>query len=201
MKKQSILILLIILGGSSASIIYASGTTITNTSVTTPTLNAVNVNISGTCTGCGGGEGSFTVYSLVLNKTVTGTSGNNGVFTQVSTNGSSISSDSSSITSIIKLDGTIVSTTTTPNTYQSATSPNIQDQSLNGKYMIITNNSGPSLDVYKNQALLQQITIDTTHSFFNTSISIGISQDGKYIVLYGDDKSNSIDHIQVWQGT
>lgn len=195
LKKQTLAIISILAVGSLFSVVYASGTTITNTGITTPSLT-----VTGTCTGCGSIEGSFTTYSLTLNQTVAGTAGNNGIFTQVSTNGSSVSSDAAPLTAIVKLDGTVVSVTTTPNSYFSLTSPNVQDKSLAGKYMIITNTGG-TVDIYKNQALLQQITIDTTHSFSNTSVSIGISADGKYIVIFGDDKSNVIDHIQVWQGS
>lgn len=206
MKKQSILILLIILGGSSASIIYASGTTITNTSVTTPTLNAVNVNISGTCNGCGGGEGSFTTWNpTAFNYTNPRVNNNficeafmdnNGImyFQQCSGNG----------LFGIALNGTLL--------VNQISGINTNYDNQQNKFSVFhtylghytdTNDCGGSVDcvrVYKNGVFKKQLPFES--AVFGSDSGFTISPDGKYIGLYGGDIGNTTKLIvRVFQGS
>src|SRR5690348_7491948 len=65
-SRTSILGIIAILGvGVFLSVTYAASTIITDTSIST-----TNLTVTGTCSGCGG-DGSFTTYALVTNKTVT----------------------------------------------------------------------------------------------------------------------------------
>lgn len=204
MKKQSLLILLIILGGSSASIIYASGTTITNTSVTTPTLNAVNVNVSGTCTGCGGGEGSFTNYNTVVLNTTAATSGTeNDIYinSAISNLGDSIFSGNEKNV-LVKLDGT----TKFLNSSGILSGSQQFSQSETGKYVVIkNNNSAPAkISVFKNGIYMQDLGIKYSQ-VFNTDaingVTIAISPDGHYILVVASDSVTGDSRLLVFEGS
>ena len=186
-------IILIIIGAGMSGIVYASSTVISDTGIITPSIT-----VSGTCTGCGN-EPSFSSYSLVLNQTVTGTGGSLGNLVQVSTDGSVLAQNGQPKTSVIKLDGTIVNVLSLPFTETRNTFTQ-QQQSTTGQYKIILN-STQAINIYKNNIFLQKIQVNINSAFTSGQEAVGISSDGKYIAIFGNDKSGAIDRIIIYQGS
>jgi hypothetical protein len=196
MKRQTIFIIAILAVGISG-IAYATGTVITDTYIVTPTLNATTINVSGTCNGCGVSEGSYSTYSLFLNKTVAGSTFDYPGNIEIGTDGSTYYGSLSGNTYLINPSGVIVgeSIFTT-----AAVGTNIV-QSVSGEYKILQDNNG-TVGVFKNNVLLQSITADTTHSFNSaTSFMSSISPNGQYVVLTGQDENGANIHIQLWKGS
>ena len=192
LQKQYIAIISILIGGSLLSIAYA-------TSVSDTTSVFQDVTILGTCTGCGG-DGSFTTYTLDLNTTVTGTSNDDGSYIQVANDGSSLSINQGKYIFNVKLDGTIISVDQNVNIGTTYDSQSAIAQSSGGEYKvaIFANNT---ISIYKNNLILQHLPVDTTHSYFDSVNAIGISPNGKYVGIIGDDKGNTKQHLQIWQGS
>lgn len=192
--NQRFLIALIILAGigSIGSVLAYSGT------ISAGQGNFNNVLITGTCTGCGG-DGSFTTYSLVLNKTA-GTSSGDGSLSFTANDGSLIGVDTGGNIIDMKLDGTQVSNDQNLIATEAYDSNSIMKQSSQGVYKVVQYGNS-TVSIFKNNAVIQHIAIDTTHSFFNGKQGISISPDGKYIGLFGKDFNGVVDHIQIWQGS
>lgn len=202
-KKQLILIILILGTGSILGTVYASGTIITNTSVTTTTLNAVNLVLSGTCTGCGGGEGSFTTYSTILNTTVTGTTRSAASNLLVSDNGTVFGLDVGHVASLITINGIVqqqissIDNMATIHGYQNIA------QSPTGKYKAILDDAIPLIHVYKNDIPLLNLGFNSTQFFTGgaDTPAIAISSNGKYIAFWAENADTNTVRLIVFQGS
>lgn len=193
MNQRSLIAIIVLAGiGSIGSVLAYSGT------ISAGQGNFNNVLITGACTGCGG-SGSFTSYTLQLNETVAGTNQRTSQSILVSTDGSILGSDSQN-DAIVFLNGTVKAVYTNDG---STATPTSTDQSIDGVYKVIIDNSGNSIVVYKNNVLIQTITINPSafSTGFNLSKeSIGISSDGKYIAIYGPDISAE-NRLTVFKGS
>lgn len=179
--------------GSLFSITYAASTIISDSGITTP-----NLTVTGTCAGCSG-EGDFSSYSLITNKTDTSGPFSAGIYVQVGNDKSVIGFENGGKTMYFNPSGNLISSTSNSSPIAG---PYPFEQSLTGKYRIIRNDTSSQIDVYKNNILLTHIPIDITHSFESYLFTTcGISQDGKYIALFGPDFTTNFEQLQVWQGS
>lgn len=194
MKKQTIMIIILLSVGTLFGVGYSASTIISDSGITTS-----NLTVTGTCTGCGG-SGTFTTYSTILNTTITGTSGSSNVGLFTSNDGSILAQDSTSKISLTLLNGTVVSVTNDP-----SGSTNIGQQAIaqssDGKYKTILKSD--SILVYKNNVLLQTIGIKKSDFVFSdlTTVSVSISPDAHYISIAGRDTGGAIDRIVIFQGS
>jgi hypothetical protein len=187
MKKQPLIISLIILAGiTSSGLAYA----VTNGSIITGDLT-----VTGTCTGCSG-EADFTTWTLITNQTVSGTSAIFPFNTAIGNNEISYVGGSGKAY-LIDSNGVL----------KGATNFNIASigtqlvQSASGEYKVLQDDNG-TVTIFKNSAKLQTINADTTHSFSAaTNLLTTISPNGKYVLLTGTDINGVNEHIQIWGGS
>lgn len=193
MKKQTISIIALLVVGTLFGVGYSASTVISDSGITT-----TNLTITGTCTGCG--SGSFINWTTSLNETIAGTGGhpNAGLF--VSIDGSVSSTDTTSKTALILINGTVKTVTAgVPNMLNVGQLP--YAQSIDGKYKVFLTASG--VDVYKNNVLIKTLGIDKTQ--FTAGVlgdeSVGISSDGKYIAVSGEDSGAAIERVLIFGGS
>lgn len=206
MRKQSLIILGIIIAGSISSIAYATSTVITDSGITTSSLTTNSLTVNGLCTGCGG-EGSFTHYSLIINKTLTRLSGttNNGIVEALIANDASSQLRYESGTGVlffIDPSGNLI------NAYENSYSflATALHQSQTGIYKIAWADNNGTIYIYKNNVFLQSISIGITNGkngFIGAADEsmINISPNGEYIILGGIDTTNSNVRFNIWQGS
>ena len=190
MNRQNLLILAIIGTGSILSgLAYG---------VTNGQIIVGDLTITGTCTGCG--EPSFTTYATILNSTITPTHGNTIERLLVSNDGSILGYDQSRNSTIITKTGSFIAFAQDAGTN---TGPYYNGQSQGGEYKIIVNDSTNTLFIYKNNILLQTKTITAANFFGGTlgTCAIGISGNGKYIAVYGDNSANDYNRLVILEGT
>jgi hypothetical protein len=72
-------------------------------------------------------------------------------------------------------------------------------KSATGKYVAVDLNN-TTINVYKNGSLLQQLTKSGFYGSSTSERSIGISPNGKYIVVAGYNAAGTLLHVQVFQG-
>ena len=73
-------------------------------------------------------------------------------------------------------------------------------KSATGKYIVVDINN-TTINVYKNGSLLQQLTKSGFYESTTSERSIGISPNGKYIVVAGYNAAGTALHVQVFKGT
>ena len=196
-RKTSTTILGMLVLGGLISVAYASTTIITDTGITT-----TNLTILGTCTGCGGGEGTFTSWAKLFNGTVAGTSAGAGGTIYVNNTGTVIFEDNNGGLNLVGPSGTAIAQVTapvgitTPTNYHTA-------QSTQGAYQIILDETHSKIVIYKNRALL--FTIGVKMGDFTTGpsnhLSVGISPNGQYVAVQGDDTGGALDRLVIFKGS
>ena len=191
MKKQTIAIIaMIITGFIIGGIAYATGTTITNTSITTPSLIVNGITV---------GEGDFHSYSNILNTTDAIGASRPVTNLFVSLNGTITFGDNSH-TEIIDSSGThIFDVANNGNSfqYQFATSPS-------GKYKAIINGAnGNSFDVFRGNTDIQTLGITPGQFQFNglSTASMAFSEDGKFIAIVGVNAAANHHIVLLFQGS
>jgi len=187
-----LLIIAIIAGGSVLSgLAYG---------VSNGTIVVGDLTVTGTCSGCGVVEGGYTTWAVSLNSTIAGTNGNPVMALQTSTDGSVIVSNTNDKVAIVKLDGTVVTVTTTPSNFDN-TGQQSSAQSLSGTYKAILTSAG--VTVYKSNTLLTTIGIKAANFQGSTlgTVSVSISPDGKYISLAGEDTGAALDRVVILTGS
>lgn len=194
--KTSITILGILIIGSLFAVGYATSTVISDSGIITS-----NLTVTGTCTGCGGGEGDFTTYSNFLNATIGGASlGNNIKALLTANDGSFMFSDNAFQNIIVFANGTVIKEY--DSTFEDF--PNgdkLFDQSSTGKYKIIYDQGHSNeIKVYKDNSLLQSIGIDTSQVSAN-ECSTAISANGKYISLVCSNFAGTNDTALTFEGS
>ena len=196
--NQRILITLIILAGigSIGSVLAYSGT------ISAAQGNFNNVLVTGTCSGCGAGEGSFTSWTTLTNTTLGTVSVSNADNVIVSNNGSILAETIDCTDAYFFTNGTVIRTTNSLSLCPA--NQDSSDQSITGKYQIIydadrTNN----IYIYKNNVLQDTKMIQASQFSGGvlSSTSVGISPDGKYIVVYGTDSGVASQRLIVLQGS
>jgi len=191
LNRQSLFIIAIIAGGSVLSgLAYG----VTNGSIVVGTLT-----VTGSCSGCIG-SGSFTTYAKSLNSTIAGSSGDSVVGLQTALDGSVIVSNSADKVSIVKLDGTVVIVNSAPSGFVNSGEVS-SAQSTDGVYKILLTSSG--INVYKSSTLLTTIGIKKSDFFGSdlSTVSVGISADGKYITLAGKDTAGALNRVVILTGS
>ena len=207
MKKQTVAILSILAVGSFLSIAYATGSVITNNYIITPTLNATNINVSGTCGGCGTGDGSFSTYSLITNTTVaiTGSAKGAAAWASVTPDGMYIgqAGGSNGVVYFIDSSGSLTSSSTIGG--QSGSNPQYVVHSIGSTYYGVVEATGLTtgeLDIYKNHVLLQSFPFNfSTDWWHSPTIGLACSPDGKYFELLGIDSTDTTTRFQVYEGS
>uniref|UniRef100_A0AAT9JH15 ORF17 n=1 Tax=Nitrosopumilaceae spindle-shaped virus TaxID=3065433 RepID=A0AAT9JH15_9VIRU len=192
MNQRSLIAIIILAGiGSIGSVLAYSGT------ISAGQGNFNNVLVTGTCTGCGAGEGSFTHYNTIaLNTTVTGFRDTLIGELHVGNDGAIISHGDNN-NKIVYINGTQVfeeSSHTTPGSSQET------DQSQTGEYKIVLDTNAGTVEVYKNNSFIQGLGLNTAQ-FTGFKIGIAISPDGKYIAVLGEDSGGAVDRLVVFQGS
>lgn len=189
MKKQTIAILCIIAVGSLFSVVYAAGTIITDTSITTNAITTGTMTVTSSCSGCGAGEGTFSTWTLLTNTTFTPLTIQDLEYSKINTNGTSLIVTQIGETYIIDKSGTIIKDSAGS---ASKTGKYISgaDQSVTGLYQTMLEIGSTKFAVFSKSHLLQETSISTANTFFNINdIVISMSPDGKYILLTGADKA------------
>lgn len=196
MNQRSLIAIIILAGiGSIGSVLAYSGT------ISAAQGNFNNVLITGSCTGCGG-EGSFTTYSTLLNQTITSSSSSILRSLSVANDGSILAYDNNCKASIVFVNGTQKvlgsSDSCTPDIHR------LNGQSETGIYKFYAESlAGGTIVIYKNNALLETVTIDTSQfdviNFADQAISI--SPDGHYIVIYGPDVGVTLQREVILRGS
>lgn len=192
--NQRYLIAIIILAGigSIGSVLAYSGT------ISAGQGNFNNVLVTGTCTGCGGGEGSFTSYNTVsLNTTVGSFGGTNFPRIIVNNMGTVVFSDSNANYVV-----TISGTTLFNNSTIGSSGNQELSQSINGIYQIVNNDNVPKVSIFKNNIYLQDLGINLSQ-FSNPfgKLGMAISPDGHYIAVIGEDSGVSSDRLLIFRGS
>jgi len=192
MNRQSLLIIAIIAGGSILSgLAYG---------VTNGSIVVGNITVTSTCSGCATVEGTYSSWAVSLNSTIAGSNGNPVMALQTGTDGSVIVSNTNDRVAIVKLDGTVVTVTTTPSNADN-NGQQSSAQSLSGTYKAILTSAG--VTVYKNNTLLTTIGIKAANFQGSTlgTVSVSISPDGKYISLAGEDTGAALDRVVILTGS
>lgn len=194
MKRESIAIFAIIAAGSFLGLAYG----VTNGSILTGDLT-----VTGTCTGCGGGEGSFTSYATALNSTIVGTGDNRASNLMVSTNGTVFVLDVAHAVYLIKIDGSATTIATGLDSKDTIYGYQNIAQSQTGKYKAVLDDPNSVIKVYKNDNLLQNIGYNATQfgAIPGDTPAIGISSDGKYIAMYKANASATDMILLIFRGT
>lgn len=192
-KRQTLAIILILIAGGTSSV-YAT-TILDSTSV------FQNLTVLGTCTGCGGGEGSFTTYSLITNATVAGGDNDPGTMIVVADNGTSFAAEKGHY--IFSLSKTGAVTGKSNNFANPLTLADILSvsKSNSGEYMTMYDSSNKTVTIFKNNSFLQHIPVDTINVYGDVGLAVAISGNGKYIGIFGLDQSGAFDRIQIWEGS
>lgn len=195
MKKQTLSIIAILAIGTLFSVAYSASTIISDTGITTPSLTATTITVTGTCTGCGS-EGTFTNWTTLTNSsTVTTDPLSGGTFCQIDTHGNTLYLDGDNIAILTSSTGTKILEKST-----AASSLNkIFDQSASsGKYQVIEASSS-TINVYSNAVLVKTVGIKSTN-FINADPVICVSADGKYIGVLGQASANH-ERVVILQGS
>ena len=201
MKKGTIIIFLLITGGivlGGTAYATITQTTITNSGITTPTIT------TNSCTGCGGTEGSYSIYTQIINKSLSISNGGTGAAYDlfVSNNGSLIFDTGSSF--FVKTDslGNIVEKLNNADYAVARTDA----QSANGYYQIGYASDNGTIYIFKNDVLLTTKVMGTgtnqngCANGGNTP-SIAISPNGKILAFACDDSTIADTRIYEWQGS
>lgn len=196
MNQRSLIAIIILAGiGSIGSVLAYSGT------ISAGQGNFNNVLVTGICTGCSG-EGSFTTYTTLLNQTIIGSSSATLRSLSVANDGSILAYDNNCRDSIVFLNGTQkvfgATDACTPDIHR------LNGQSETGIYKFYAESlAGGTIRIYKNNVLLQTVTINTSQ-FDVTNFSdqaISISPDGHYIVVYGPDVGVTLQREVILRGS
>ncbi|MGI0087331.1 MAG: hypothetical protein ACREBI_05165 [Nitrosotalea sp.] len=216
MKKQTLAITAILAAASIFGIVYASSTSISDTAVSTTTVNAVNgvysndVNttnlfVTGTCTGCGVGgasEGNFNSYNTIAsNKTAGSGAIDDYIYEVMISNIGTVSFEGSLYDKVFKFDGTLV--------YENADSLSYGysgKQSITGEYQIVVHDfPTPGVSVFKNGVYLQDLGLNLSQFQPITQrneYDAAISPDGEYIVVVAPNVNpNPGDRVVIFQGS
>jgi len=197
MNQRSLIAIIILAGiGSIGTVLAYTGT------ITANQGSFNNVLVTGTCTGCGANEGSFTTWTTLTNTTV-GTVSVSNVNNVIVSNGGSILAETVDCKdAYFFINATVIKTTNSLSLCPA--NQDSTDQSMTGEYQIIydadrTNN----IYIYKNNILQTTKTISTADFSGGvlSSTGIGISPNGKYIVVYGIDTGAAAQRLIVLQGS
>ena len=193
-KTTTTIIGMLVLGGL-ISVAYASTTIITDTGITT-----TNLTILGTCTGCGGTEGTFTTYTTLFNGTIAGSAGCTGSSIYVNNTGTVIFEDACPNTFVVQPSGT---TSNIPTALIATPTSSYISQSVNGLYQIGLDTN--TVQVFKNNAIVQKIGLKLSnfhgsHISGGDPVSIAISPNGKYIAIQGEDVGALLDRVVIFKG-
>lgn len=204
MNQRLLIGIIILVGiGSIGSVLAYSG------SISAAQGNFNNVLVTGTCTGCGGGSGSFTSYSVIANVTTPhlGVGSITSVDAIVSNDGYTISNDNKN-TTLFSSSGTIIS-----NHFSIGNNVQGRDSTSDGIYKVqIDEDNYPdvTLDIFKNNISLQTIHFRAsqfsggafcTNTGGIESCAVSISNDGHYIAAVGVDSSNTASRLIVLRGS
>lgn len=183
------MILSIIAIGSVSSIAYATSTVISDAGIVTPTLNATNINVSGTCAGCGGSSGTYSTWTNIVNKTAS--SGNANAIQTINNNGTFFFTSGSDAETVDKT-GTVRLISSNPIMGAGFSMPSAS--SLDNEYNLIMDGTSRSLLIVKGDAEIAHFNIC---SCLGTLGFVGytISPNGEYIGLYNNG------YVQIWQGS
>lgn len=207
MKKQTLAIISIIAIGSLTSIVSATSTSISDSGITTPALTTNTLTVTGSCSGCGGGSGSFTLYSTVLNQTISGTDGSTPILILINDTGSIIAETNFQTEISLNSNGNKIFVFNQPQTTLGTPFNPMMVQSLDGRYIAVINQTNNDIYVWKDHQLLQTIGINisqwcpTGGVLSNGRQAIAISPNAKFIGLFGEDSSCSIQRIITLEGT
>lgn len=197
MNKQLIAILSIVAIGSILGVAYATGTVITNTGITTG-----NLVVTGTCTGCGAGEGSYSNYNTIQLNTTIGTAFIATQYTSMSiSNNGNVVFGSNGNNTAVTIGGTIIKS---GSSYASAPGVDIA-QSITGEYqLIVVDDVHYDLKVIKNGIFLQDIGIDLSQFISPDAakgVAMAISPDGHYISVIGKDSGGTSERLVIFKGS
>jgi hypothetical protein len=197
MKRQTLLIISIIATGSLFGAVYASGTIITDTGITTG-----NLTVTGTCTGCGAGEGSYSNYNTIQLNTTIGTAFIATQYTSMSiSNNGNVVFGSNGNNTAVTIGGTIIQS---GSGYASAPGVDIA-QSITGEYqLIVVDDVHYDLKVIKNGIFLQDIGIDLSQFISPDAakgVAMAISPDGHYISVIGKDSGGTSERLVIFKGS
>ncbi len=185
---------------------YAGTTIITDTSVSSTNgffsgdVNATRVFAN--TVQLAGTEGSFTSWSPIFNASISGTSfPSTANYIIVSNNGTIAFREGPGDFTVMKKDGTILK--------QGNDNGNpfnvVIDRSLTGKYLVVLDcgscGNTAFLQIFKNDALVQTVTIGKGSFFTPSAASISISSSGRYIALGGQSPSNTGGAVVILQGS
>ena len=198
MNQKTLIAIIILAGiGSIGSVLAYSGT------ISAGQGNFNNVLVTGTCTGCGGGEGSFTNYNTIALNTTVYSIGDNGFQNiQIDNNGNFISQGTAN-NGLVALNGTVVFVKTSNG---ASGTKQIDQSSITGKYKVLIDESGDGIpNVFSNNALLQTLGLNQAQ-FSGGTLSgaaggTAISPDGHYILVIAKDSSGTKDRVIIFQGS
>lgn len=192
MNYNALMIIIILAaGGVSIGVSYAS------TIITDATIIVNNLTVTGTCTGCGGGDGSFTTWTLIQQTNFTESGCFNGSFISLDNNGNSLFTCNNVI--LITNGGSITNFGSNINQFTQAAT-----ESSTGKYKTFTNGTGTqyNIPIISNSTLIHSIIVNA--SVFKTPSQVinAISPSGEYITLKGNDICNcGHGELQIWKGS
>lgn len=198
MKRQTLAIIGIIAAGSLISSVYAVGTVITDTGITTGDLT-----ITGTCTGCGG-EASYGSWTTLQQEGTLASGGNIENQLLIDNNGNllvSFGCSSCSPTSWI-ISNTGSTSSFTSNSF-GAVSSSFITQTSSGQYQAIYNDGAKVIDIYVNGTLAANVPLDFASKFFTgNQMGIAFSPNGHWLAVVGDDfADHSKNRFQIYRGT
>jgi len=197
MKKQSLLILLIVLAGSSASIAYGVGTVVTDSGITTG-----NLTITGTCTGCGG-EASYSSWTTLQQEGTLATGGMIENQVLIDNNGNLVVNFGAATgTTQTWLVSNLGSTTSFTSSAGPAVSAAFITQTTSGQYQAIWNDGAKVIDLYTNGTLAANVPLDFAAKFkTGQPVGIAISPNGHWLAAIGIDfTDNSKNRFQIYRG-
>jgi hypothetical protein len=144
-------------------------------------------------------EGEYSEWTLKLDQTIPGSGGNYAHFVKVANDGSLIADETYYIF-LVKLDGTAVKVCSTGS---NPTGNQLIDSSITGKYKVLLDADSNDLRIYKDNVELDTIAIDLTTKFTAMNrLIVGISPNGKYVALVGQDITDTgVNRVQVYEGS
>lgn len=173
--------------------------------VTNGSITVGDLTVTGTCSNCGAGSGTFTTWSKITDFTTDSfTSNTNNWVDAAVTNTGTFTISNLNTTVVYDKDGTVVTSYRSANDDFASQPSQFLGRSVDGTYVSAYDFTPHQVRIYTNGTLLTSIPVDTTSKYFSTADVVPyMSPNGKYILVWGYNNTINLhtNRVQLWQGS